>query len=143
MRDSFDDHRSTHKAARSNPGGFFAGATARPPSAAPATLRTARVGPTSTSSRVYGRAKAVPGTQRALAGRGREARFPGSKAVDACLVLRPRDERGARSIPTTQACQPGPAIGHRAAAPLPEDSVDPEGSLQPPEAVAIRAAGHR
>ena len=85
----------------------------------------------------------MPGTQRALAGRGREARFPGSKAVDACLVLRPRDERGARGIPTTQACQPGPAIGHRAAAPLPEDSVDPEGALQPPETVAFRATGHR
>ena len=63
--------------------------------------------------------------------------------MDACRVLRPRDERGARSIPTTQACQPGPAIGHRAAAPLPEDSVDPEGSLQPPETVALRATGHR
>ncbi len=63
--------------------------------------------------------------------------------MDACLVLRPRDERGARGIPTTQACQPGPAIGHRAAAPLPEDSVDPEGALQPPETVALRATGHR
>ena len=143
MRDSFDDHRSTLKAARSNPGGFFCG---RGGAAALGHGRDAAHGkgwPHVDEQPGLRGAKAEPGTQRALAGRGREARFPGSKAVDACLVLRPRDERGARSIPTTQSSQPGPAIGHRADAPLPEDSVDPEVSLQPPEAVAIRAAGHR
>ena len=72
---------------------------------------------------------------------GARARFPVIKPVDACLVLRQRDERGALISTTTQASQHGPAIcnsdPHRC-----RTTRLSQVSFEPPETVAIRGAGH-